>query len=656
MSQPVYEVLLEKKGRGRNILSGRPWAVRTFKLRSQTLEYYDGDRLKGAIDIANSKTAKISVDEADGKTFPFAISTKDEKLILNASCEEIRVRCIEIFNFAAKDKNWTLEPPTKVEKAQADFDSAATKAVASVFAENAEKARLEEEQRKLEEERQREVTAAAAKVLEEEMANKKIREAKEAEERQREEQERQVMNLMKGLGAKARFKTAIQHGKMAVAREAAACMVQGAYRAKLARRRMLLKKAEKERLREEGYASKIQCRYRARLARKRVEQIKQEKLAIKRKLSAMKVQCAWRIFIARKKYHAKQAMKLEAELRKSKAKQRGIILIQNLIRAFIAKRRVHRIASTYPSVAFVAINRVDGLANGASDCQAYVSGTYLNLPVNHPARTNPIKKVSDELLKSSAKVSSHYKIESVTTKHMALATCLTFLDFITITLVEKGSKDDFLGQVTIRVSEIRDAASRQPNRTVDLTIPLHSQLLVPIVDENKQSLATVRKASTGVINVSITLPDPAYTMCGWLYKVSESLLSGGAWKKRWFVLVDDELQYFNSELQLEASKNVVVCNTITAIKEESHKGRQATKICYNGGDWMIDWDENANAAINRMWLRKIYRSSPGLADPTMQELKAKLGGLKVATGTHDKGVSPHGKTKVPVSKRMSVFK
>jgi hypothetical protein len=98
------------------------------------------------------------------------------------------------------------------------------------------------------------------------------------------------MEMMKGMGAKQRFKAAMKAGKMDVARTAAAVMVQGAYRSKLARRRMLVQKAHKEKLRMEGYAKKIQCRYRARLARKRMEKIKAEKLAIKMKLMAMKVQ------------------------------------------------------------------------------------------------------------------------------------------------------------------------------------------------------------------------------------------------------------------------------------------------------------------------------------------------------------------------------
>lgn len=98
------------------------------------------------------------------------------------------------------------------------------------------------------------------------------------------------MELLKGMGAKARFFAALKAGQHDIAEAAAAVMLQGAWRAKCARRRMLLKKAEKERLREEGYAKKIQCRYRARLARKKVEAIKIQKLQNRKQIGALKFQ------------------------------------------------------------------------------------------------------------------------------------------------------------------------------------------------------------------------------------------------------------------------------------------------------------------------------------------------------------------------------
>jgi hypothetical protein len=204
--------------------------------------------------------------------------------------------------------------------------------------------------------------------------------------------------------------------------------------------------------------------------------------------------------------------------------------------------------------------------------------------------------------------------------------------------------------------QIRNSTPKQ--RTFQITLPI-SSLLVAVQDEKKENLANVRRAGTGQVTLSITVPDPNYTMCGWLWKVSESILSN-AWKKRWFVLVDDQLQYYNSELLLEASKNVVMCHSITSIKEEAHKGRQATKITYtvDGTEsfWMLDWDENANAAIKRMWLRKMYRSSSQLVDPTIELVKNKISSVQIVDDHQNKMTSPAGKTKMPASKRMSIFK
>ena len=366
--------------------------------------------------------------------------------------------------------------------------------------------------------------------------------------------------------------------------------------------------------------------------------------------------------MARKKYRLKQEAKLESEFQRSVAKQRSMILLQTCIRRFLGKRRSNRVRITYPSVAYVSIAKTEGLSlsNAAVDPSAYISGVILNLPITHSAKTNPNFKITDELIKVNGRAVSHYKIDAIhaNPKQQALASGLTNLDYVAVTLVDKSSKDEFLGQALVRLSDINREiiANGGSNRCITVTVPL-TPLLVPIQDEKKENLVQVRRGPAGSVTLNVTIPDPNYTMCGWLWKVSESLLSN-AWKKRWFVLVDDQLQYYNSELQLEASKNIVLCANITSIKEEAHKGRQATRINYlaDGAEtfWMLDWDENANAAIKRMWLRKIYRSSKRLVDPTLEQVKNTV--KTVGGGEHNKSVSPMGKTKVPVSKRMSIFK
>jgi len=109
---PYMEVILEKRGRGRGISSltaQRPWATRLFKLDGQRLEYYDGSLLKGTIATGGATCVKLNSKDADGKPFPLLLDTGKEKIYLNASSEEVRSKCIEVFNFSSDTANWAFE-------------------------------------------------------------------------------------------------------------------------------------------------------------------------------------------------------------------------------------------------------------------------------------------------------------------------------------------------------------------------------------------------------------------------------------------------------------------------------------------------------------------------------------------------------------------
>jgi len=618
MAEQVYEVLLEKKARGRGFSLTRPWTVRTFKLTKQSLEYYDGEKLKGTVEINGASCGLLPPEEADHKLFPFHCDNGKEKLILNASCEEIRQRCLQIFTLAATDPDWTL--------AAIDPNPALLAAVSLLTMNGSdEKEKLEAQQKVVEAERLNAVTDATARILEEELANKKLQQAREAEGQQHEAQEQEVMNLLKGLGAKSRFQTALKHGKMSVARDAAAAMLQGQWRCKLAQRKIILKRAEKERLLRDGYARKIQSRYRCRLAKRRVEKAKAEKLRIKKEISSITIQCNWRIYKARKAFTSKQDERLAAEYNRKLARQRGIIKMQNTIRAFSAKRRVSRLLVHVPTVVTATITKVEGLnVSDPTHCDpaAVVSGCVLNVPPTEPHRVNPYYQISDETIKQHGKITSHYHVKNVSSKTVAMATALSSMDFLVVTLVDRNSphKDDCLGQAFIRISDVRRQLYKTKSSSVDITVPVHSHLILPIIDANKESLVTVRKAATGTVTVSVSIADPAYSTCGWLWKVSESMLSN-AWKKRWFVLMNGELQYFNSELNLELKKHVIVGQTITSFKELPQKGRQATRIAFTSDAkdsfWDIDFDENQSNAIKRLWLRKLYRAASNIEKPVV---------------------------------------
>ena len=97
------------------------------------------------------------------------------------------------------------------------------------------------------------------------------------------EQRKGAVESFKGMGAKLRFREAMQAGKVVDALDPAALMIQAAWRAFCSRRKAVAKKAEKQALLEEGLARKLQSLYRCRLARRRAEAKRAEKREIVRK-------------------------------------------------------------------------------------------------------------------------------------------------------------------------------------------------------------------------------------------------------------------------------------------------------------------------------------------------------------------------------------
>lgn len=473
------------------------------------------------------------------------------------------------------------------------------------------------------------------------------------------------MGLLGQASAKKRFKEALAKGHKDIARAAAATMLQGAWRSKLAARQVIRKRAEKQRLREDGYARKIQSRYRCRLARKKIERIKAEKLRVKRELCARKLQCRWRVVIARRAYKRKQDAKMFAEYNKSVGRQRGLITMQNVIRAFLAKRRIAKMRVLLPTVVQAKVVRTEGLpCSDSAEVGAIYSGMVLEVGQDHPFLYRDNLAVPEEFIRTSHRVVSNYKVDNIQSKQAGLVCGPRRLDYVIVTLIDRSSptKDEYLGQAIVRLSDIIKNRRGVGNYTVEMSLPLLSKLSVHITDGGSGQLVTVRKAGSGNITVSFTVLDPTASIAGNLYKVSESMLSN-AWKKRWFVLADGQLQYFNSVYALENSKNIVIMKSASALKNESYKGREGMKLNYTMADgkegfWMLDFDEATSPMLKRMWMQRIYANAPAIPDPAMQRFAAKLAAMKVSSAgsASANATSPAGpKTRTPMSKRMSIF-
>lgn len=123
------------------------------------------------------------------------------------------------------------------------------------------------------------------------------------------------------------------------------------------------------------------------------------------------------------------------------------------MRTFMAKRCAARIRVNFPTVAMVKVKKVEGLNvtdPTHADPTAIVSACVLMVSEREPHRVNPFFRVSDETIKQSGKITSHYRIDAISSKATALVASSTSMDFVVVTLMDKNSpsKDDCLGQVS----------------------------------------------------------------------------------------------------------------------------------------------------------------------------------------------------------------
>lgn len=208
---PKFTVILEKKGRGRGLSFSRPWAIRTFKLIGQELQYFDGEKLKGTISTKDSTTKILSGSEADNKSYPFELDIGTEKLVLNASSAASRQDCMDILNYSSNDKNWKVK--TQDEK-QEDFNNEATLAVLTNMKSDAEVKKLEAEQKVLDEKYEAEASAAVVGAMAADLEKQKLEaEAKLIEEKRLKETNEATAALMQEQLAIAERKKAEEAAK-----------------------------------------------------------------------------------------------------------------------------------------------------------------------------------------------------------------------------------------------------------------------------------------------------------------------------------------------------------------------------------------------------------------------------------------------------------
>lgn len=409
--------------------------------------------------------------------------------------------------------------------------------------------------------------------------------------------------------------------------------------------------------------------------------------------------------MARQVYFDKHEENLAQQFQKSIARQRSVIRLQTIVRSFIACRRVARMKVAESTIVRLVIENIvlgeptlmrepstssegpaseENLAVGHHETPVQAQGNSEH-PVLPVIGTNDLtafvagvalpkdKQLSDQesygkrtplntIQQQQHEITSQCKLDTVLSgkyaKTPALVTSST--DPLVVIAVTLFNKDVSIGQALVWVNDIKKRM-RNEGRTVELTCPLFSSIIVPVhgasrTSENSGSLCTI-----GTITFTVTYYDPALSICGFMWKVSESMLSN-AWKKRYFALFNGELHYYNDNYGLESVKNILLGKNIVEIKDDVYKNRSCLKIVFvvDGKEdfWHVDFDEEILPVMKEMWMRRLYLIS-SVQDPLIDQLTEKMTLTIVKTAIFDSKPSPISaghKTKVPVSKLMSIFK
>eukprot|EP01038_Epipyxis_sp_PR26KG_P006562 gene6562-9019_t len=531
------------------------------------------------------------------------------------------------------------------------------------------------EAKKLDGEINQAAAEAAANIFAGNLANKKYEEAKAAEAKALVAQQEQVGQLFASMGAKKRFRAALANNNMKEAKEAAAIMLQGVWRAKVSRRKMLEQKKKRQRLMEESMARKLQSAYRARLAYRRVRELKARKQLLMEESAAIRVQSRWRIKCAKEKVAgAKEERERLALLEKQRLEQQRIKeekarpIIANIGLKFIAKLRYYKKLRLHPHMIIVTLKSASDLnvadLNGASDPYGLIhviEGEHHAIPKHAVTPLPPGTMVPSNTL-------SLYK-SKVITKNLSpvwneecLTVGVTGEDNIGITLMDKDTfnQDDFLGQTIVQLSHYPQLYK---GKRVDLTIPVNS-FSVHIHDvhakEVKLNLAE-ETPGKGLVTLSLRTAPLHTSHYGWMMKEAGSLIGFGPmqFKVRFFTLFDRKLSYYDDSHALDHPRGVIEFDHVTQIVYAPDKNNDMTlEITFNKKElWHIKFLQNETNYNIDGWMRKLQNScNKGVVIQGVALRSGRTDSVSsLASSVHNNnGVALSNKK--TTSKRMSVFK
>jgi hypothetical protein len=324
-----------------------------------------------------------------------------------------------------------------------------------------------------------------------------------------------------------------------------------------------------------------------------------------------------------------------------------LVRMQGVLRAFCAFKRMNRMRMAYPDMVTVTVTDLKDfvkVAGTTPEPLAIVNGMCLDLPANHIALNTIKGDVPAKVLQTNGHITSTFfsptTVFPTSNASEAIAGGANRLDYVIVTIVDNASasKKDLIGQVAIKLSQIRNLSLGKP---ITLKLPL-GPLKVEVKNAAGDVAAVTTRAPTGFITLTITRPLSGFNISGPVWKISDNVMALGAWKKRFFAVHKGQLNYYNSESSLESPKGSIACSTITNIEEETVAGRHSIKVTSKlqkgtpSVTWTLGFEEGASKAVLRKWMRVLYRNAPQLTPPvevSAKQAKKNAAAAAVKTGS-----------------------
>lgn len=146
--------------------------------------------------------------------------------------------------------------------------------------------------------------------------------------------------------------------------------------------------------------------------------------------------------------------------------------------------------------------------------------------------------------------------------------------------------------------------------TVHLSLDIDS-FKVPVFDQAGKALKidATDTPGKGRLNISLKMSPYHISQSGWVMKLSGGLTSflTSTYKRRYFVLHDNSLEYFDDEFSLNSPRQRILPGDLSEISEKTDKAGKKTVTIHTRNvkdSWDIQWVDGESAQAVDTWMRK----------------------------------------------------